>query len=788
MEFWSKSAGARSLWHVGAALLFIGGLLADPGYAQSPYTLIHTFHSGPRLPIGRLVEGPDGTLYGTTYCGGEPGAGCTGGTIFALRPGAAGTWTFETLQGLRPGLHGGNPAGGLTLARDGSLFGIATRRGRPLTDLATSTIFRMTPAGALSAIHVFPYDAAGVGGFAGEDPVGRLLEGSDGNLYGATCQSGRYGPQSTIFRVTPDGSFNTIHSFRLNETNNTSLALTAPDGWCPMTHLTEVGGFLYGTAIAGGRPLTLFPQLPPSGTLFRLAHLSTPAALTVLHTFHALDGAGPTGAMTPGASGEFYGTTVAGGLFGQGVVFRRDAAGTVRNVHTFLGSDGASPFGSLLRASGGAFYGTTLRGGQGFGTVFRVAGSVFSSLHQFNGADGTGPIEVMQTRDGNLYGATTSAGPGGGGTVYRLNADNSVTTLHAFAGQPRGPVGGVIQATDGNFYGTTDGSSFGAGAVFKLTPAGALTILHEFAAPPGPARADPYVGVGGLMQGADGFLYGRTWFGGLNGSGSIYRISTAGAYTLLHTFDHYAGVDKLMQGSDGNLYGGTLGDSGRAPIIFRVDGAGRVSTVYDFTGTGVASLIGPLAQGPDGALYATAFGSGPFNVGGLFKVTTGGAFTFLYSFESPSEVGHRPVSGLIRSADGGIYGTTTENPFGPPSVFRYNPATNTIAAVARLTTTGSIVEGRDGSIYGWAGDPYSPTPLPRVFRLTAGTVEFLYAMVERDGRSPSALIQATDGALYGTVSQGPWQTVPDTWPDDTFAGGVFRVVVPPPPAAAVVRR
>ena len=782
----AKSACARSLWQVGSALVFIVAVFASPGYTQGSYSLIHTFHSGPRLPIGRLVEGADGTLYGTTYCGGEPVAGCTGGTIFALRPAAGGSWTFEMLHRLRPGLHGANPAGGLTLARDGSLFGIATWRGLPLTDLATSTIFRRTPAGALSAIHVFPYDAAGVNGLGSEDPVGRLVEASDGNLYGATCQRGRYSPQSTIFRVTPDGSFQTIHSFRLNETNNPSLAVTAPDGWCPMTQLTEVGGFLYGTAIAGGRPLTLFPQFPASGTLFRLAHLSTPAGLTVLHTFHALDGAGPTGAMTPGAAGEFFGSTVGGGLSGQGVVFRRDAAGAVRTVHTFSGSDGAAPFGRLLRAADGGVYGTTLRGGLGFGTVFRVAGSAFSSLHQFTGADGNGPLEVMQTRDGNVYGVTASAGPGGGGTVYRLNADNSVTTLHAFDGQPRGPQGGLTQAADGNFYGTTDGSSFGGGAVFRLTPAGEFTVIHEFAAARLPGYADAAVGVGGLTQGADGLLYGRTWYGGTAG-GTIYRVSTTGVFTHLHTFDRYAGVEKLTLASDGNLYGGTLGDSETAPIIFRVTPAGQVSTVYDFAGTGVSSHSGPLAQGPDGALYGVAFGTGPFNGGGLFKVTTGGAFTFLHSFE-PSEVGYRPVSGLIRSADGGLYGTTTENPFGSPSVFRYDPTTNTIAAVAHLRTTGTLAEGRDGSIYGWAGDPYSPTPLPRLFRLTGGTVEFLHDMVPSDGRNPSALIQGSDGALYGTVSEGPWQGIPDTWPDDTFAGAVFRVVVPPPPSAAVVRR
>ena len=789
MGFWLKSPGGRRAgWQVSAGLVFAGMLLSQPdAYAQSSYTLLHKFHSGARLPIGRLVEGPDGSLYGTTLFGGEPlGPTGGGGTIFALRPRPDGSWFFETLHHLRPGLHGGQPAGGLTLARDGSLYGIATIRGLPLPALATATVFRMSPSGSLAAVHVFPGERIGVDG---EDPVGRLLEASDGNLYGATCNAGRYGPQSTIFRLRPDGSITTLHSFRYNETHNLSLAFNPLDGWCPMTQLTEVDGLLYGTAVGGGRSIPFFPQFPPSGTLFRLDPRSTPAPPTLLHTFHGLDGAYPTGAMTPGASGDFFGTTVAGGLFGHGVIYRRDASGVVRTVHTFSGSDGSSPFGSLLRSSDGALYGTTLRGGLGHGTVFRVGAAGFSTLHRFTGSDGSGPVEVMQARDGNFYGATARGGPGGGGTLFRVRPDNSFATLHAFAGEPRGPKGGVIQAADGNFYGTTEGGNLGAGTVYKLTPSGQLTILHEFTVPTASSHPDPSVAPGGLIQAADGFLYGRTTYGGAHNWGILYRISTSGAFTILHAFTDFAGAEPLLQGSDGNLYGIDAGDSGAEGKIFRVNGSGQLSTVYDFAGTGTNPGPGPLAEGPDGALYGNAFGPGPFNVGGLFKVTTSGAFTVLHSFEPPSDVGYRPVGGLIRSADGGLYGTTSQSHFGVPSIFRFDPATNTIAAVARLQTDGPLFEGRDGAIYGRTGYGDAPRPLARFFRLVNGSIEYLYDMIEADGLEPSPLIQGVDGALYGTVSQGPWRHwEPETWQTDTFAGGVFRLAVPPLPASGLSTR
>lgn len=787
MGAWLKAPGCAG-WRIGAGVVFAATLLPAPdASAQSSYTLLKKFYSGARIPIGRLVEGPDGSLFGTTYCGGEPASGCFGGgTLFALRPRPDGTWAFETLHHLRMGLHGGNPAGGLTLTRDGSLYGIATTRGLPLPALSTGTIFRLSPTGSLAAVHVFPGEQIGIDG---EDPIGRLLEGSDGNLYGATCNAGRYGPQSTIFRLRPDGSLTTIHSFRYNETRNLALPFNPVDGWCPMTQLTEAGGFLYGTAVAGGASIPFFPQFPPSGTLFRLDPRTTPAPVTVLHTFHGLDGARPTGAMTPGAAGDFFGTTAAGGLFGQGVVYRRDASGAVRTVHTFSGGDGSAPFGSLFRSSDGSFFGTTLRGGLGHGTVFRLGATGFSSLHRFTGNDGSGPVEVIRARDGNLYGATAAGGPGGGGTLFQLKPDNSFATLHAFSGGPRGPADGVVQATDGNFYGTTDGGSFGAGTVYRMTPSGQVTILHEFAPPPPSGRADPWVAPGPLMQAADGFLYGRTTYGGAHNWGILYRISTAGAFTVLHSFTNFAGAEPLLQGSDGNLYGVDHGDSAAEGRIFRVNSSGAVSTLYDFAGTGTNPAPGPIAEGPDGALYGNAFGPGAFNVGGLYKVTTAGALTLLHSFEAPSEVGFRPVSGLIRSADGGLYGTTTQSHFGLPSIYRFDPATNTIAAVARLQTDGVLLEGRDGAIYGRTGYGDAPRPLARFFRLVAGNIEYLYDMIEADGLNPSALIQGADGALYGTVAEGPsrwWE--PETWPVDTFAGGVFRLVVPPLPSGGSVAR
>lgn len=773
----------RATWRA-VLVLFAWGLpFSASAFAQSAFTHIHKFYSGPRAPNGRLVEAPDGSLYGTTLCGGGP-AGCRGGTIFALRPQPPGRLVFEDLHHLRPGLHGVSPSGGLTLGSDGHLYGIATAEGLPLPEISTAAIFRLSSSGSLARLHAFGVQEPGVGG---EDPTGRLAEASDGNFYGSTCASGRFGPLSSIFRMTPAGALTTIHTFRSSDPGNPG-GFNPVDGFCPITELHEGGdGLLYGTAVAGGQPLPQLPQFPPLGTLFRLDYLTSPASLTVLHTFRGLDGAFPTGGLIAGSSGDFFGTTFAGGLFGRGVVYRLDSSGAVRTVHTFWGPDGALPFGRLFRSPNNALYGTTLAGGFGHGTLFRLDQSGFATLHWFTGQDGSRPVEMMQARDGYLYGVTTTGGPRGGGTIYRLSTANALETIHTFAAEPNAPQGGVIQASDGNFYGTTTEGRLGGGTVFRLTPSGAFTVLHDFEPLTGAAAHASSARPRGLIEGDDGFLYGWTSYDGAHKAGTIFRIAKTGGLTVLHSFVDCCGSVGLLKGTDGNLYGGTVASADVPPVIFRVEPTGRVSTVYSLGLSGVTSLAGMFAEGADGALYGIGSGPGFFNVGGLFKVTKTGTFTALYSFNSSSEVGYAPGYGLIRSSDGGLYGSTSLGLFSPPSIFRFDPKTNSIAVVAHAFVGGPLFEARDGTIYGRTGSNHSPLPPPRWFRVVGGTVEYFYDMVEADGLDPSEVIQGADGALYGTVSSGFFdRSRPETWAADVFAGGVFRLA--PPPVSSVVPR
>jgi uncharacterized repeat protein (TIGR03803 family) len=326
----------------------------------------------------------------------------------------------------------------------------------------------------------------------------------------------------------------------------------------------------------------------------------------------------PLAGLVEATDGQFFGTTAGGGPCGVGTVFKITAAGTFTILHSFDCSDGCEPVAGLIQASDGAFYGTTSIGGMvGAGTVFRItAAGAFTTLHSFENSstEGARPLAgLIQASDGDFYGTTFEGGARSGGTVYKITAAGAVTTLYSFeTGGIDGsrPEAGLIQANDGDFYGTTgsDGAGF-CGTVFKITAAGTLTTLHPFG-----QSTDGCSPRAGLIQASDGNLYGTTSRFGSAGAGTVFKITTSGALTTLHSFgggisEGTSPVAGLIQASDGNLYGTT--ESGGAffnGTIFKITGAGTLTTLYSFAPFGIrgALPVAGLIQATDGNLYGTA--------------------------------------------------------------------------------------------------------------------------------------------------------------------------------------
>ena len=196
-----------------------------------------------------------------------------------------------------------------------------------------------------------------------------------------------------------------------------------------------------------------------------------------------------------------------------------------------------------------------------------------------------------------------------------------MTTLHSFTFQDGDqPQAGLVQGADGNFYGTTEyGGTWNAGTVFKITPAGVFTTLYNL----GTGTNDGSLPNSALIQATDGNLYGATPAGGQWNWGTIFKITTAGAFTTLYSFCSQMNCPDglapqgLVQATDGNLYG-TAGGGGSTSngcgsgcgTIFKITTAGLLTTLHDFVYTDGEGPSAALLQATDGTLYGTTLGGG----------------------------------------------------------------------------------------------------------------------------------------------------------------------------------
>ena len=356
-------------------------------------TTLHSFEGTDGFrPYAGLVQAADGNLYGTTYNGGAS----SNGTAFKITPTKNLTVLHSFCQ--TDCTDGANPVPGLTQGGDGDFYGTAMNGGT-----GYGTVFKMTRRGEVTTLHIFD-------GTDGAYPESGLVQTPDGNFYGTTYSGGgglncfKLGC-GTVFKVTPEGKFTTLYVFCEQS--------YCPDGSQPVGTLVEGSdGEFYGTTSTGGVSYDT-PCDGGCGTVFKITSLGKLTTLYRFCTQSGCtDGTLPTGSLVQATNDNFYGTTLVGGGSyncdsygpGCGSVFEITPTGQLTTLFDFGNGDAGSPWAGLVQDTDGSFYGTTTGGTANLGTIFSIAVGLrpFVKTLPAWGEVGTA-VEILGTR---LKGAT----------------------------------------------------------------------------------------------------------------------------------------------------------------------------------------------------------------------------------------------------------------------------------------------------------------------------------------------------------------------------------------------
>ncbi|MGP8200734.1 MAG: leucine-rich repeat protein [Limisphaerales bacterium] len=455
-------------------------------------------------------------------------------------------------------------------------------------------------------------------------------------------------------------------------------------------------GNLYGTMATGGPYMDVDPNGLGYGSVFQVTQ---DGQFTTIYNFgtnhdetgNPLDGAYPN-ALILGSDGNLYGTAASAGYYRNGTVFMITTTGQLTVLYNFGTEADASaslPSAALVEGANGVFYGVTAQGGESdAGTIFAIStNGNLTNLYSFNGdSDGSHPTSpLMQGSDGNLYGTTSS--------------------------------GGVV------------GDTTGYGTIYEINPSqpGQIEVLYTFGTQQD-QFGDPLDGAmpNGLVQGADGNLYGTTVYGGANddyiglygglnpgygnGDGTLFSISpgNGNAFSSLLSFDEnfsdgYEPVGSLLPGPNGAFYGVALsGGANDRGAVFVFNAVNGIATNFVWL-TGTSGSYGGnvhnavnnfyamhgfpapapsfLTYGLDGNLYGTTTDdgtngsgtvyklvlSGPFSLITLTTPTNGQPFTAPASFSLSATVFSAPTNTVVNFYNGTNWlGTSPAPPYGIP--------------------------------------------------------------------------------------------------------------------------
>jgi uncharacterized repeat protein (TIGR03803 family) len=355
------------------------------------------------------------------------------------------------------------------------------------------------------------------------------------------------------------------------------------------------------------------------------AAIDAPAGhFRLLHAFaNSPDGADPNGTLVQ-LNGTLFGVTDSGGTKGNyGTIYSLSITGKEKVLYSFDYYDGYAPEGGLL-AYNGLLYGTVAVASNYYGEVYSITPSgSFTVLHKFMGVDGLNPAAGLMETGGTLYGTTYQGGTREQGNVYSITPKGSETSIYSFGTYSGDGTYPSCKLTfwKNKLWGTTNGGgTYNDGTVFSLTKSGKETILHSFGN--GTDGKSPY---SSNLTPLDGVLYGTTYAGGTHGEGTVFEVLPSGVVKTLYNFGDIGNdgdyPDAGVIAYRGSLYGTTTyAGANNQGTIFRVTTGGKETILYSFSGNdGSDSYARLLPEGSN--MYATLHDGGANNAGTAFRFT-----------------------------------------------------------------------------------------------------------------------------------------------------------------------
>jgi uncharacterized repeat protein (TIGR03803 family) len=455
-------------------------------------------------------------------------------------------------------------------------------------------------------------------------------------------------------------------------------------------------------------------------------------------------------------SGVFYGMTFTFPTTGNPEIFSITTGGTYTALSNFCTSS-SCPLGNY--ASGFVvgtdhnLYTATGSGGSSFdGAFLKVTpAGVISSIYDFTTLNPTQVSSfapnLLLGSDGNFYGTaqegdrSSTVNPSGG--IYKMTPAGAFSLIYPFTAMSGSgtnvdgarPQSALVQASDGNFYGTASyGGPNGTGTVFEVTPGGVLTVLYAFSHS---GIADGEEPVGGLVIGTDGNFYGTANLGGVNGFGTLFKITSTPDHTFTKLHD----------------FGATTAASITFPSASATVAAGQsYSLAWNFTDASQdgGNPLRSLVLGNDGNFYGATYGFSSGNEAGVaFQITPAGVYTILHQFGGTStDLNGNPVTdgsqayGMILGADGNFYGTTGLG------------GANNDGTIFRLSVGPSQATPPCVASGAWSGN-FAASGTQSVSQSTAGSYTYTLTCLESNGTHISGsfqLIVSGSGAAAPTAT------------------------------------